>query len=145
MKNLLLRYLFIDLDAPRVWGYFFQDGATPQMEGIVELHDNIMYYLVLILFSVGWIIYCTIKKFSVTARKTPISNKYTNHGKYVPIQKYYKYSINKFISCAITKQYYTTQSSSSLPSIAPATKIYKDVYLAIAFACAACWLRSQKY
>jgi hypothetical protein len=41
------------LDAPHAWGIYFQDSATPQMEGLVELHDNIMYYLVLILFGVG--------------------------------------------------------------------------------------------
>jgi len=31
----------------------FQDSASPQMEAVVELHDNNMYYLVAILFSVG--------------------------------------------------------------------------------------------
>jgi cytochrome c oxidase subunit 2 len=41
------------LDAPMPWGIYFQDSATPQMEGLVELHDNIMYYLALILFSVS--------------------------------------------------------------------------------------------
>ena len=42
-------------DAPRPWGLYFQDSATPQMEGLVELHDSIMFYLVIILFGVGWI------------------------------------------------------------------------------------------
>jgi cytochrome c oxidase subunit 2 len=41
------------LDAPMPWGVYFQDSATPQMEGLIELHDNIMYYLALVLFSVG--------------------------------------------------------------------------------------------
>ena len=36
----------LQLDAPSPWGIYFQDSATPQMEGLVELHDNIMYYLV---------------------------------------------------------------------------------------------------
>jgi cytochrome c oxidase subunit 2 len=40
-------------DAPITLGIYFQDSATPQMEGLVELHDNIMYYLVIILFGVG--------------------------------------------------------------------------------------------
>jgi len=40
-------------DTPRPWGLYFQDSATPQMEGLVELHDNIMFYLVIILFGVG--------------------------------------------------------------------------------------------
>ena len=41
------------LDTARPWGIYFQDSATPQMEGLVELHDNIMFYLVIILFGVG--------------------------------------------------------------------------------------------
>ena len=40
------------LDTPTPWGYFFQDSATPQMEGLEELHDNIMFYLAIILFTV---------------------------------------------------------------------------------------------
>jgi cytochrome c oxidase subunit 2 len=51
MKNLF--NIFINFDEPMPRGINFQDSATPQMEGLVELHDNIMYYLVLILFSVG--------------------------------------------------------------------------------------------
>ena len=38
--------------APTPLGIYFQDSATPHMEGLVELHDNIMYYLVVILFAV---------------------------------------------------------------------------------------------
>jgi heme/copper-type cytochrome/quinol oxidase subunit 2 len=65
-------------DAPRAWGLYFQDSASPQMEALVELHDNIMYYLVAILFSVGWIQGAIIKNFD--SSKSPISNKYLNHG-----------------------------------------------------------------
>jgi len=56
---------FINLDAPMPWGIYFQDSATPQMEGLVELHDNIMYYLVLI-FIWGYMntIFCS-KKFCI--------------------------------------------------------------------------------
>ena len=43
-------------DAPRPWGIYFQDSATPQMEGLLELHDNILFYLVIILFAVGWVL-----------------------------------------------------------------------------------------
>jgi hypothetical protein len=42
----------IKLDAPTPWGLFFQDSASPQMEGIEELHNNIMFYLAIILFAV---------------------------------------------------------------------------------------------
>jgi cytochrome c oxidase subunit 2 len=65
-------------DAPRAWGIYFQDSASPQMEALVELHNNIMYYLFAILFSVGWIQGSIIRNFD--NRKFPISNKYLNHG-----------------------------------------------------------------
>lgn len=72
-------YFFFSLcDAPRAWGVYFQDCASPQMEALVELHDNIMFYLVIILFSVGWILISIIKNY--VNSKSPISNKYLNHG-----------------------------------------------------------------
>jgi len=65
-------------DSPRPWGLYFQDSATPQMEGLVELHDNIMFYLVIILFGVGWILISIVKTYTNTL--SPISHKYLNHG-----------------------------------------------------------------
>ena len=65
-------------DAPRPWGLYFQDSATPQMEGLIELHDNILFYLVIILFAVGWILVSIIKNY--TNIESPISHKYLNHG-----------------------------------------------------------------
>nr|YP_010567635.1 cytochrome c oxidase subunit 2 [Ceratocystiopsis pallidobrunnea]UZC53620.1 cytochrome c oxidase subunit 2 [Ceratocystiopsis pallidobrunnea] len=70
--------LIIKLDAPSPWNVYFQDSATPQMEGLVELHDNVMYYLVIILFGVSWILLSIIKNFVISA--SPISHKYLNHG-----------------------------------------------------------------
>ena len=69
---------FVNLDAPTPWGVYFQDSASPQMEGLVELHDSIMFYLVLILFTVGWIMFSTVINFIYS--KTQISHKYLNHG-----------------------------------------------------------------
>jgi cytochrome c oxidase subunit 2 len=40
-------------DTPVPWGLFFQDTATPQMEGLEELHNNIFFYLAIIMFSVS--------------------------------------------------------------------------------------------
>ena len=65
-------------DAPRPWGLNFQDSATPQMEALQELHDNIMFYLIIILFTVAWTLLCVITKYTYT--RTAISNKYVNHG-----------------------------------------------------------------
>jgi len=68
----------VRLDAPTPWGIYFQDSATPQMEGLVELHDIIMYYLVIILFAVGWMLFSIVWNFN--HNKSPISHKYLNHG-----------------------------------------------------------------
>lgn len=76
MKNILNSFIY--MDAPVAWGIYFQDSATPQMEGLVELHDNIMYYLVVILFSVGWVLFSIIRNFA--EKRSPISHKYLNHG-----------------------------------------------------------------
>jgi len=76
--NIFIHNLIFNLDAPSAWGIYFQDSATPQMEGLIELHDNIMYYLVIILFSVGWILFSIIRNY--VNNKSPISHKYLNHG-----------------------------------------------------------------
>ena len=68
----------INFDIPQAWGVYFQDSATPQMEGLVELHDHIMYYLVIILFGVGWVLLSIIGNYIRT--KSPISHKFLNHG-----------------------------------------------------------------
>lgn len=58
------------------------------MEGIEELHNNIMFYLAIILFTVTWMMIVIIRNFVAT--KSPIAHKYMNHGRYVPIHKYSK-------------------------------------------------------
>ena len=70
--------LNLQLDAPTPWGLYFQDSASPQMEGIEELHNNIMFYLAIILFTVTWVIINIIRNF--VAKKSPIAHKYMNHG-----------------------------------------------------------------
>ena len=65
-------------DAPIPWGLYFQDSASPQMEALVELHNNIMFYLFAILFSVGWILLSIIRNHTYPFNK--ISNKYLTHG-----------------------------------------------------------------
>jgi len=64
------------LDAPKPWGLYFQDSGSPQMEAIIELHNYVMYFLILILTAVMWIILVAIIKFS----KNKFSNIYLTHG-----------------------------------------------------------------
>ena len=66
-------FFTVTCDAPRPWGVYFQDSASPQMEALVELHDNIMFYLVIILFGVAWILISIIRNYVYS--KSPISNK----------------------------------------------------------------------
>jgi ubiquinol-cytochrome c reductase cytochrome b subunit len=68
----------IQLDAPTPWGLYFQDSATPQMEAIEELHDNILFYLAVILFAVGWILISVIRNY--TSKNSPVSLKHVRHG-----------------------------------------------------------------
>jgi cytochrome c oxidase subunit 2 len=65
-------------DAPEPWQWTFQDGASPSFEGIVELHDQIMFYLVVILFGVAWMLTSIIVNFG--SNKNQIVYKYHNHG-----------------------------------------------------------------
>ncbi len=48
------------------------------MEGLVELHDNIMFYLVIILFGVGWILLSLFLYY--TKDKAAMYHKYMKHG-----------------------------------------------------------------
>ena len=85
---MLFIYFFLDMlkssgsyelcDAPRPWGLYFQDSASPQMEGLVELHDNILFYLVIILFAVGWILVSIARTYSNL--ESPVSHKNVSHG-----------------------------------------------------------------
>ena len=79
LANVIKGYNLLEYcDTPRPWGVYFQDSATPQMEGLVELHDNILFYLVIILFGVGWILVSIARNYST--EESPISHKYLNHG-----------------------------------------------------------------
>nr|YP_010692873.1 cytochrome c oxidase subunit type 2-like protein [Periconia digitata]WCA44872.1 cytochrome c oxidase subunit type 2-like protein [Periconia digitata] len=60
----------VSCDAPRAWGLYFQYSASPQMESLVELHDNIMFHLVAILLAIAWIQGSTQK---IKRYKSPIS------------------------------------------------------------------------
>jgi cytochrome c oxidase subunit 2 len=38
----------VNHDVPEAWQMTFQDPATPVMEGIIDLHHDIMFFIVLI-------------------------------------------------------------------------------------------------
>ena len=56
----------------------FQDSASPGFTGIIELHDTIFFYLVLISVGVFWVLTSII--YNYKSKNTPIVHKYLNHG-----------------------------------------------------------------
>ena len=53
-------------DAPQPWGVYFQDSASSQMEALVELHDRVIFFSLIVCIGVFYIIavafYTYIKK-----------------------------------------------------------------------------------
>jgi cytochrome c oxidase subunit 2 len=82
IQNLLLSlFNFLDPvynDAPEPWQLSFQDEASPSFEGIMELHNQIMFYLVIILLGVSWMFVSILLNFNASSNK--IVHKYHNHG-----------------------------------------------------------------
>ena len=66
-------------DAPEPWQLGFQDSAAPGFTGIVELHNTIFFYLVIICVSVFWLLGSIVYHYS--SNNNPIIHKYLNHGK----------------------------------------------------------------
>jgi cytochrome c oxidase subunit 2 len=65
-------------DAPQPWQIGFQDSAAPGFTGIVELHNTIFFYLVVICVGVFWVLGSIAYYFNT--KNSPIVHKYLNHG-----------------------------------------------------------------
>lgn len=65
-------------DAPEPWQKYFQDSATLSMQSIVELNDQISFYLIVILVFISWMLSSIAWQFSNTNNK--LKYKYENHG-----------------------------------------------------------------
>lgn len=65
-------------DAPQNWQYGFQDSATPGFSGIIELHDTIFFYLIVICVGVFWVLGNIIYTFN--SSRSSLVHKYLNHG-----------------------------------------------------------------
>lgn len=77
--NSVISTLFVvNLDAPTPWQLGFQDGASPGFEGIVFLHDSVMFFLIWILISVVWVMMNMISYFG--SNNSKLVYKYLNHG-----------------------------------------------------------------
>ena len=70
-------------DAPQPWQIGFQDSAAPGFTGIVELHNTIFFYLVVIFFGVFWVLSSIIYYYN--SNKSPIVHKYLTHGTFIEL------------------------------------------------------------
>jgi cytochrome c oxidase subunit 2 len=58
-------------DAPEAWQMGFQDPATPTMQGIVDLHHDICFFMLVILVFVLWMLGRTLYHFHIGGNPVP--------------------------------------------------------------------------
>jgi hypothetical protein len=78
MQNLISIFNIILNDVAEPWQLGFQDSAAPGFTGLVTLHNTIGFYLIVISFSVFWVLFSLIYYYSYN--KNPIAHKYLTHG-----------------------------------------------------------------
>jgi hypothetical protein len=78
MQNFTSIFNIILNDVAEPWQLGFQDSAAPGLTGLVTLHNTIGFYLIVISFSVFWVLFSLIYYYSYN--KNPIAHKYLTHG-----------------------------------------------------------------
>lgn len=128
MFNTLSIFNTIYNDAPQPWQIGFQDSAAPGFTGIVELHNTIFFYLIVICVGVFWVLGSSIYYFNI--KNSPIIHKYLNHGRYVPIQKCSKfYNKNLINKVYVPLRTYTTLPENQLENDnINYIKVYKNIF-----------------
>ena len=58
-------YNLLNLDTIRKGQIFFQDPASPVMEGLIDLHDHIFFFLIITFFVVFWNLFRIIIDFNI--------------------------------------------------------------------------------
>lgn len=67
-------------DVAEPWALGIQDPASPSAEGVIELHDTIMFYIIAIIAFVFWILGTIVLNYRASSNGTLIAHKYSNHG-----------------------------------------------------------------
>ena len=70
-------------DTPEPWAIGFQDGVSPTFNGILELHNSIFFYLVIIAVLVFWMMGAIILHFN--SNNSKITYKYLVHGTLIEV------------------------------------------------------------
>jgi cytochrome c oxidase subunit 2 len=74
-------YIYGDIAEP--WQILFQDSGTKIMEGIINLHNWILFYLIIISIFVSWFLIVTINEFN--SHKNPISYRKLKDGTLIEV------------------------------------------------------------
>jgi len=83
LKGSLMSVFLVGLlDSAEPWQTGFQDPATPVMEGIINLHNDIMFFLVVIGTLTGWMLFRTCLGYDESV--SPVPSK-TVHGTTIEI------------------------------------------------------------
>ena len=75
---------FITFDFPIDWQCLFQDPATNIMENIIDLHHDIMFFLIIITILTSWML-TRVVYFYRTSNLTTVRNLYTTHNTLIEI------------------------------------------------------------
>nr|YP_010699859.1 cytochrome c oxidase subunit 2 [Chrysotila carterae]WCH62789.1 cytochrome c oxidase subunit 2 [Chrysotila carterae] len=73
------------LDSSYSWQLFFQDPASPVMEGIVNLHHDLMFFLTFIFFFVVILLWRTLSLFHNSVVVKDTQSRLVVHGAFIEI------------------------------------------------------------
>jgi cytochrome c oxidase subunit 2 len=76
---------YIFLDSSTSWQILFQDSATPVMEGIINLHHDLMFLITFILFFVLVIMSRTLYFFRYNDSRSDFVSQSVTHGTTIEI------------------------------------------------------------
>lgn len=71
------------LDSPEDWQIGFQDPASPIMQGIIELHHDLFFFLIIVLSFVFWLLFKILFVFNSVSNK--VITKTINYGTIIEI------------------------------------------------------------
>jgi|TARA_B100000795_G_scaffold1501_1_gene1036 cytochrome c oxidase subunit 2 len=80
----LMKHSFL-LDSSTSWQLYFQDAATPVMEGIINLHHDLMFFITFIFFFVLVVMARTLYFFQKTSESVNSSSRFVVHGTAIEI------------------------------------------------------------
>ena len=72
------------LDSATPWQSYFQDPATPIMEGVINLHHDLMFFITFIFFFVLIVLGRTLFFYSASCAENKISRRVV-HGTLIEI------------------------------------------------------------